>query len=93
MSDEEYFSEGSDILMTELSDNEGDEDGEESDTSFDAHFAPIQSEKSVKRGYQVDFTTKSTREINEIQLHDTDHVSGILGIPKHHAATLLRHFK
>jgi ariadne-1 len=81
MDSDEYISEDSDMNF-EISDEEHDD-----------FFDPIIPASQVKKVYQVDYRCVSTKEIEEIQLSEANHVSNILGIPLDACKLLLKLFK
>ncbi|RPA79156.1 hypothetical protein BJ508DRAFT_211354 [Ascobolus immersus RN42] len=87
MSDEEYFSDGSDGTFQDDSmrfDDVEEEDQYLEDTRFD---------KPVKKAYEVDFKVHSDQQIRSGQQAQFEEISNILGLDIGQAALLLRHFK
>ncbi|KAI8580899.1 hypothetical protein K450DRAFT_235123 [Umbelopsis ramanniana AG] len=89
--DEDSIMDDSDDYENSLDDS-GDEleyyeDGE------DLNFDGVMAEKHRKKLYQVDYTVQSSKHLMGSQDKEVGQVASILGMPKEHAATLLRHYR
>lgn len=84
-----------DTTMSESDWVEGDDEEEIEDIEDvdEAFFEEIIPNSQIKKSYQVVWKTYSTAHITQQQEAESSHVANILGCPKQHAATLLRHYK
>ncbi|KAF8644818.1 hypothetical protein AX16_008275 [Volvariella volvacea WC 439] len=87
MSSDYEYSDGDDEYLDEMDTQEVYSESEDDMDVDDFKVAP----KGKRKAYEIDYTSLSQEEVEQLMAKDIDHICGILGVDSSMAALLLRH--